>query len=73
MLRMRLAGSGPFVDRLQAHLCHQSPDAMTPDNNPFPAQIGRDLAADPKNGYLVKTRSISFIIARVSASIPTGV
>ena len=27
----------------------------------------------PKNGYLVNTRSISFITANVSASIPTGV
>ena len=28
MLRVRLAGSGPFVDRLQAYHGHQSPDAM---------------------------------------------
>jgi hypothetical protein len=44
MLGMWLAGCGPFVDCLEAHLRHQPPDAMTPDNNPFPAQIGRDLA-----------------------------
>lgn len=32
MLRMQLAGSEPFVDRLQAHLGHQSPDAMPPNS-----------------------------------------
>jgi len=45
---------------------------MTPGNRAFAAQICRDLART-EDGYLVNTRSISFIIASVSASIPTGV
>ena len=32
MPRMRLAGPRALVNRLKAHLGHQSPDAMTPDN-----------------------------------------
>ena len=44
MLGVRLAGSGSFVDRLQAHSCHQSPDAMTPDNRAFPTQVGYNLS-----------------------------
>ena len=42
---MRLTGSGPFVDRLQAHLCHQLPDAMTANGRSFSSQISCDLAA----------------------------
>jgi len=58
---------------------------MTTNNDPFPAQIGVasgrsdqwrnhwQLWRDPKNGYRVNTRSISFIIASVPALTPTGV
>ena len=71
-LRMRLASPRELVNRLKAHFGHQSPDAMTPDNRSFPAQVGSDLAA-AENGYSVNARSISLIIASVSVSIPTGV
>ena len=43
MLRVRLTGSGALVDRLQAHLGHQSSDAMAAHDNALPAQMGRDL------------------------------
>ncbi len=36
---MRLTGSGSFVDRFQAHLRHQSPDAMPPDMGVDAARI----------------------------------
>ena len=45
MRRMRLAGSGPRVDRLQPQDPHQPPDAMATNRDPVPAQIRRDLAA----------------------------
>lgn len=44
MLGVRLAGSRTLVDRFQAHLRHEATDAMATNNDPFPAQIGRDLA-----------------------------
>jgi hypothetical protein len=68
---MRLAGSGPFVDGLQTHLSHQSADAMTPHDDPSRRRYTA-IWRDPKNGYLVNTRLISFIIASVSTSIPAG-
>ena len=45
MLRVRLTGSGTFVDCLQPHPRHQSPDAMTAYDNALPAHIGCDLPA----------------------------
>lgn len=45
MLGMRLAGSGAFVDCLQTHLRHQPPYTMPSYDDPFPTQIGCDLAA----------------------------
>lgn len=43
VLRMPLAGSGAFVDCLQAHRRHQLSDAMPPDNCALSSQIGSDL------------------------------
>lgn len=41
---MRLTGPRAFVDCLQPHLGHQSPDTVPPDGHAFAAQIGCDLA-----------------------------
>ena len=51
MLRMRLAGSVPFVDRFQANHGHQAPDAMTSVNRALAAQIGCNLARSEKRVF----------------------
>ena len=43
MLRVLLAGAGPFVDGLQPHDAHQAPHAVPPCREPRLGQIRRDL------------------------------
>jgi len=44
MLWVWLAGSGAFIDCLQAHLCHQTSHAVASHDDALPAQICRELA-----------------------------
>jgi hypothetical protein len=44
VFRVRIAGSGLLVDRLQAHQPHQASNPVTPDANTFSSQLTNHLA-----------------------------